>query len=186
MTLRNTRAKWGAISQSFHWLVALFVFAMFGMGWIMADMPFSPDKFRLYSWHKSLGMIILALVALRLSWRILNTTPDLPNHMNRFEKFGAHAAHWALYALMIAMPLTGWLMSSTGGLTVNVFGWVEIPDLVAVDTDLSATLKRVHYWLSWAFAALIVGHFSAALYHHFVHRDNVLTSMLPSFKRKRS
>lgn len=186
MNWRNTRAKWGAISQSFHWLVALFIFAMFGMGWIMVDMAFSIQKFKLYSWHKSLGIIILAVVALRLSWRFMNITPSLPNHMNTFEKLAAHGAHVALYLFMIAMPITGWLMSSASGLTVNVFGFFEIPDLIAADVDTATTLKTIHYWLSWAFLALIGSHLGAALYHHFIHRDNVLKSMLPSFKRNRS
>lgn len=184
MNWRNTRQKWGAISQGFHWLMALFIITMFILGWEMADMAFSPQKFKLYSWHKSLGIIILALVTLRLLWRSINVTPALPKHMHRLEKLAAYGAHIALYGLMLAMPLTGWLMSSSGGLTVNVFGWVEVPDLVGVDADLSATLKRVHYWLGWAFVGFLSAHISAALFHHFVHRDNVLASMLPFLKRR--
>lgn len=184
MALLNTRQKWGAVSQTFHWLTALAIFAMFGLGWIMADMAFSPQKFKLYSWHKSLGIVILAFVAVRLMWRLVNVTPVLPVHMHKLEKLAAHGAHVALYICMLGMPLSGWLMSSAAGLTVNVFGFFEIPDLVAVDASVASTFKRLHYWLSWGFVTMIALHVSAALYHHFVHRDNVLASMLPALKRR--
>lgn len=179
--LKNSKTDWGSVSKSFHWLTLLLLIALFTLGWIMVDMAFSPNKFKFYSWHKSLGMIVLALTALRLSWRWVNRVPKHAD--NKLEQFIANTAHNGLYALLFAIPLTGWLMSSAAGLTVNVFGLFEVPNLIAPNKELVEFFHEVHEWLGWALLGLVGVHAGAAIYHHIARKDDVLARMTPCGRR---
>lgn len=105
--------------------------------------------------------------------------PLLPNTLKKMEKLLAHLGHWLLYALIIAMPLSGWVMSSASGFPVSVFGWFVLPDLVAPDMSLKALMLDVHEYMAYAIIALVSVHVLAALLHHFYYKDNVLLRMLP-------
>lgn len=177
--LKNTESTYGSVAKTFHWLIFLLVAALLTVGFLMTGMDASPDKFKIYGLHKSFGILVLALMALRLGWRLINISPTLPDNMRRIEKLGAHAAHWALYALIIAMPLSGWMMSSASGFPVSVFGLAPLPDLVAADKVLKGILCDAHELLAYAIIALVTLHALAALLHHFYHKDNVLRRMLP-------
>src|SRR5437868_2685070 len=108
MALRNTDLAYGSIAKTFHWAIAIIIIGLLTVGLIMADMPVSPDKFKLYGLHKSFGITVLLLALFRLGWKAANHSPLLPDTLNRLEKFLAHAGHGILYVLMFAMPLSGW------------------------------------------------------------------------------
>lgn len=160
-----------------HWLMAIGLISLFGFGLYMSDLPLSPEKLRFYSWHKWAGVSLFLLALVRLSWRIGHRPPALPAHMARNEQLIAHAGHAMLYLLMLAIPLSGWLMSSARGFQTVMFGLWPIPDLLSKDKELGELLKTVHWALNMTLAATALGHALAALKHHFINRDDVLTRM---------
>lgn len=161
-----------------HWLVALFIAAAFPLGVYMSDLALSPLKLRLYAYHKWLGVTVFALVLLRLGWRLTHAAPPWPNTMSRWQRRAAAITHAALYVLMLAIPLTGWLMSSAKGVPTVWLGLVPLPDLIGKDEALGSALRSVHAALNYALLALVLVHVAAALKHRFIDRDDVLARML--------
>lgn len=172
--------RYNRIAIAFHWIVGLIMIGLLAVGLIMVDMP-KPDKYVFYGWHKAIGIIVLGLVVLRFIWRLVSPPPPLPAETPASQVLMAHIAHMALYALMFAMPLVGWMMSSAGGYPVKVFG-VEIPPLVEKNEELGDLAHELHEWGGWVLIALIVLHVGAALYHQFVQKDGILQRMLPARK----
>ena len=168
-----------------HWLIALLVFAAFPLGLYMHDLPLSPTKLRLYSYHKWIGVAVFMLAAIHMSWRIRHRPPALSDTMQKWEKIAAHGAHHTLYLLLLIIPLSGWLMSSAKGFQTVWFGVLPLPDLVGKDKELGETLETLHSILSYTMLGLVVVHVGAALKHHFFVRDDILVRMLP-FLQKRS
>jgi cytochrome b561 len=179
MLLRNNHEKYGAIAKCFHWVMALAILMMLAVGFIMTDLPMSPDKFRVYGIHKSIGALILIAAFLRLFWRFINIVPELPADIPTWQKLGAHGSHVALYILMFVMPLSGWLMSSAAGFQVSVFGWFLLPNLIAPSPGLRKIFGIAHEVLAFAIIGLVSLHILAALKHHFIDKDTILRRMLP-------
>lgn len=167
-----------------HWLIALLIFTAFPLGIYMHDLPFSPDKLRLYSWHKWIGVSIFLLAIVRLTWRATHRPPALPEAMASWEKFAARAVHFSLYALIIIIPLSGWLMSSAKGFQTVWMGVLPLPDLLSKNKELGDLLKEVHEILNFLMLGLILAHVGAALKHHFIERDSILSRMLPMLRKK--
>ena len=174
MTTHYTRT-----AKSLHWLMALLLIGLLALGFYMHDLPLSPEKLKLYSWHKWAGVTAFVLVLVRLAWRIAHRPPALPESMPRLMQLAAHAGHFVLYALMIAIPLSGWLMSSAKGFQTVWFGVLPIPDLLDKNRELGELLAGVHKVLNLLFVAVLVGHVGAALKHHLIDKDDILTRMLP-------
>ncbi len=162
-----------------HWLIALLICAAFPLGLYMHDLPLSPHKLRMYSYHKWIGVTVFLFAVVRLSWRISHRPPALPDSMANWEKSAAHAMHFALYALIFLAPLSGWLMSSAKGFQTVWFGMLPLPDLVGKDKELGNTLQEVHEALNFLMLGLVLAHAGAALKHHVIERDDVLARMLP-------
>jgi cytochrome b561 len=168
------------VAKALHWLIALLLFGLLALGFYMQDLPLSPQKLQLYAWHKWAGVTVFLLVLVRLAWRVTHRPPPLPEHMPRVMQFAAHAGHVLLYALMIAIPLSGWLMSSAKGFQTVWFGVLPIPDLLEKNQELGNLLQTVHLSLNLLFVVVLIGHIGAALKHHFIDRDDVLTRILPA------
>ena len=168
-----------------HWLVALLIFAAFPLGLYMHDLPLSPHKLRLYNYHKWMGVTVVMFAVIRVYWRATHRPPAMPQHMKEWERLAAHATHFALYALIFAVPVSGWLMSSAKGFQTVWFGVLPLPDLVGKDKELGDLLREVHELLNYLLLGLVFAHIGAALKHHFVERDDILTRMVP-FLGKRS
>jgi len=184
MPLRNTKQAYGSVAKMFHWFMAFIIIGLLAVGLIMTDMPVSPDKFKIYGLHKSFGITVLTLAVLRISWKIMNDQPVLPDMLKAWEKFLAHVGHGLLYVLMFSMPLSGWAMSSAAGLPVSVFGLFTLPNLVMPDRALKVTFMEVHETLAWVLIVMIVLHVLAALLHHYHYKNNVLRRMLPFTKEE--
>lgn len=167
------------MAKALHWLMALLLFGLLALGFYMQDLPLSPQKLQLYSWHKWAGVTVFLLVIFRLAWRITHRPPALPDHMPKVMQFAAHVGHALLYLLMVAIPLSGWLMSSAKGFQTVWFGILPIPDLVNKNKGLGDLLQMIHQNLNLLFAAVIAGHIGAALKHHFIDKDDILTRMSP-------
>lgn len=168
-----------ATAKALHWGVAVLILGLLGLGFYMQDLPLSPQKLQLYSWHKWAGVTVFALVVVRLAWRVTHRPPALPDHMTSIERIAAHAGHHILYLLMFAIPLSGWLMSSAKGFQTVWFGVLPLPDLLAKDKELGELLETAHTTLNFLLIAVLLGHIGAALKHHFINKDDVLTRMLP-------
>lgn len=176
--------RYTATAIGLHWLMAVLILGTFGVGFYMADLPLSPTKLQIYSWHKWAGITAFLLVLLRIVWRITHQPPPLPPAMPRWQQLAAHGGHALLYLLMVAIPLTGWLMSSAKGFQTVYFGVLPIPDLLAKNKELGDLLRDVHATLNFLMIAIVAGHVGAALKHHFIDRDDILTRMAPRHSHK--
>ncbi|HEY3328300.1 MAG TPA: cytochrome b [Novimethylophilus sp.] len=179
----NTPARYSGIAIALHWLIALAVVSAFTLGIYMHDLPLSPHKLKLYSYHKWIGITVLGLMLARIGWRISHIPPP-PLEMPEWQRSAVQAVHLGLYLLLLVVPLSGWLMSSALGFKVVWMGLVPLPDLIAKNKELGEILKEVHKSLDFVLLGLLTVHIAAALKHHFVDRDGTLQRMLPSFSRK--
>jgi len=177
--IRNDIESWSPVAKLFHWGMAALIFAQIALGLTAVSWRVSPTKLDLLVWHKSTGMLILALLALRLLWRLSHRAPELPWEMPLWERAGAHLSHFLLYALMIALPLTGWVISSASNVPFRIFWTIPLPAITAPDKAVSDLFATIHGWLVTLLALVLFAHIAAALRHHYVKRDTVLSRMLP-------
>lgn len=179
--------RYGRVAMLLHWLIALAIITLLTLGAIMVDLPRgSPEKFQLYQLHKSLGLTVLALSVIRLGWRLAHPPPPLPADLAAWERRAAGATHLAFYALMIGLPISGWMMVSASpwNIPTQPWGLFTLPHLPWFADHpgkeaLEGTLKSVHETAAWTMAGLACLHVAAALRHHFIRRDAVLLRMLP-------
>lgn len=177
MTLRNTEDRFGWAAKGFHWLTAAALVAMFAIAWRMDALPVGLAKLQAYGWHKSIGLTILAVTLLRLLWRLGNPQPRFLGNSG-WQRRASTAAHWLLYACLIALPLLGWLMSAAANTPVNLFGLLVLPNPIAPDRELAHLFEVAHETLAYGLLALVALHAAAALKHHVLDRDATLRRML--------
>lgn len=179
MALKNSIDRWGPISQLLHWTIVLLILGQGTVGLVMTEMRNSPDKIQIYALHKSFGLTILALVAARLLWRWYAGTPrPVPGTPDWQERI-ASLTHAALYVLLFAIPISGWVLNSAAGFPLQWFGLFNLPAIAGKNHDLHELAEDVHEWLFWALVALALVHAAAAFYHHLFQRDATLARMLP-------
>lgn len=172
-----TITKYGTTSQAFHWVTVALVIVLLVTG-LAGDVEADEPGNATFLWHSSLGVIVLGLVILRVISRLFVTAPPLPSTMSGTERALARLVHLALYVLLFALPLTGWLVASNEGATVSVFGIASLPRL-SWGAGAGELWEEVHEVLGYAILVIAGLHALAALKHHFVDRDGVLRSMLP-------
>ncbi len=182
---RTSTERYGAVAIALHWLLAAAILAAWWIGWDAASLALSPRKLRLVSWHKWLGVSILALSLVRLGWRLAHRPPP-PVVTSPVQARLASAVHRALYVLFIAIPLLGWAYSGAAGVPVVFLARIPLPAIAPENELLAAVLGTAHRWGAWTLVALAALHAAAALRHHFVLHDDVLRRMLPSLVRKRT
>ena len=178
MPFRNTTRSWGSLSKAFHWLIVLLIINQ----WWIADRAEELKglaKLEALAWHKSFGMTILMLAVLRLIWRLANPTPDLTTETKPWERVLAKISHLLLYALIFAMPLTGWMMSSAKNYPVSWFKLFQFPDLVAPAEQTFRQMHDLHHLLFSVLVCVALLHIAGALKHHFIDKNDVLKRMLP-------
>lgn len=180
MQLRNTSATYGAISLFLHWLMAILILLMFGLAWVR-DFAANDLRMPILELHKNIGILILSLFVVRLIWRLINIIPALPSHYSRFIHVGAKLGHFSLYTLLCLLPLSGWIMVSAMGRPPVFFGLI-MPSLITKNIDIIPMLKEIHETLAYGFIVLITTHISAALWHYFIKKDDILERMLPFIK----
>ncbi|MBP6748305.1 MAG: cytochrome b [Xanthomonadaceae bacterium] len=179
MSFKNTPDRWGAISQSLHWIVVVLILVMAYLGLTMGDLPNGPDKIKTYALHKSIGLTILGLVGLRVLWRLYAGTPHPVPNTPRWQERIAALTHLAIYALLFAIPISGWVLNSAAGFPLQWFGVVNLPHIVDKSHDLHELAEEAHEIMFWLLALLVVAHAGAAFYHHLFQRDATLARMLP-------
>lgn len=175
------RATYSGFAVVLHWVLGLMLIGLFALGLYMADLPFSPQRLKLFNWHKWAGIVVLALSFVRLFWRLVRPAPALPvaiaQAMPAWQRVAHHGTHWALYVLFFAVPLLGWTYSSATGFSIVVFGVLPLPDFVGKDAALAEILKEAHALGAYAMAVLVLMHVGAALKHQFIDRDGLLGRM---------
>lgn len=186
MALKSDDTRWGAAARTFHWLMAILIIVLGIVGLWMADQPNSLQKIKIYAIHKSVGLTVLALALLRLSWRLFDRRPrDVP--MPAWQAYAAHATHALLYLLMLALPLSGWLYNSASGYPLQWFWSFNLPSLTGgADPALKAVAHAIHEWGFYVLVLLLLGHIGGALLHHFVEKDETLVRMLPLLRRRQA
>ncbi len=185
MTTENTDSvsSYTLVAMAFHWLLALALLGLFGMGLYMTDLPISPLRLKLYNWHKWAGVTFLTLSCLRLLWRLSHPAPALPAaieaRMPAWQAMAHSATHYGLYALFFIVPLVGWAYSSAAGFPIVVFGVLPLPDFVPADKALAELIKPWHEISAFALMGLVILHVAGALKHQFIDKDGLLSRMLP-------
>jgi len=179
----NPNARYDPVAVTLHWVIALCIIVMIPVGLLMEDFPDSWKPVT-YTLHKSVGITVLALSIFRLIWRLLNPPPALPAGMKPHERLLAKCSHWLFYALMIGMPLSGWLMVSASRKYPTNFFWLGEVPFIPMPANIDPKAARelfyeTHEYLAFGAIALIILHVGAALKHHFIYKDTTLTRMLP-------
>ena len=183
----TTSASYTRVAIILHWLIAIMIIGQIVGGKVMMAIAPSQMKFELFQLHKSFGFIILGLSVIRLVWRMTHKAPPLPDGMASWERLGAHMSHYGFYILMIGTPVAGWLMvsSATPRITTKIFKLIQVPHLpVPQSKSLEGAMETTHEYMAYAIIALLLLHIGAALKHHLVEKDDVLTRMIPMLKRK--
>jgi cytochrome b561 len=174
----SIKTRFTTIQRLLHWLMAIGILAMLFIGVGMVS-TIGREYVPLVVTHKTLGIAILVLALVRLVVRFMSGAPPLPANLPEPMKLAAHLSHLALYALMIGMPLIGWAMLSAGAYPVVLYGGIRLPPILPQSETLHTLLWSAHYYLAFAFFALVLMHLAAALFHGLIRRDGVLETMLP-------
>ncbi|MDX1635684.1 MAG: cytochrome b [Marinobacter sp.] len=179
MQLRNTAGGYGGLMIGLHWLVAIAVFGLFASGWWMVDLSYYSQWYNLAPHlHKSVGLLLIAVMVVRLVWRLVDRKPRaLPNH-SAVEVVGAKVAHWLLYLGTFVVLASGYLIPTSGGSSIQLFNWFEIPSVTGEVKALELVVGDIHYWSAWALVVLATGHALAGLKHHFIDRDATLSRIV--------
>lgn len=170
--------RYRPIARALHWTTAVLVIAMLPLGAVLLDLPPGRIQDTAFDLHRSTGVLLFVLTALRLAYRLRHPPPPLPADLAPSQRCAAHAVHVALYALLFALPLVGWWGTSAFGAPIVVYGLFELPPLVAKDEALARQVLGLHGWLGLALVIAVLAHAGAALHHHFIRRDGILRRML--------
>ncbi|WP_372964367.1 cytochrome b [Marinobacter sp.] len=181
MAMRNTDDGYGWAAVLMHWLVAVIVMGLFGLGFWMVDLSYYDEWYRKGpDIHRAVGILLFFLMLVRVSWRFTNIRPKaLPGH-KPWEVVSAHIAHVLLYILLFSAMVSGYLISTADGSSISVFGVFEVPSITGRIKGMEDTAGVVHYWSTWALIVLAGIHALGALKHHFIDKDSTLRRMLGS------
>jgi len=177
LVIRDTATGYGLVTRTLHWLMALAIFFLFGLGYWMVGLDYySPYYVSAPDLHRSLGLIVGLMLVVRLVWVASNEHPS-DAELSPFERLAARAAHWSFYPLILLVVASGYFIATSDGRPINVFGLVTVPSIVA-DKSMTDLAGLVHRYSAYATIALAILHALAALKHHFLDRSSILSRML--------
>lgn len=179
MGARNTPERWGWVARLFHWVTAIGVIGLIGVGLWMDELPNSPDKVKVFALHKSVGITVLAILLLRILWRFIDKRPPYPGGMPKWQRVASEVSHFLLYVVLLAQILSGWLYNSASNFALQWFGLVQLPRLSGPDRELRSAAHDWHETGWIVLLVLVAIHVAAALKHHFIDRDATLARMTP-------
>ncbi len=177
--LKNTPERYGLVAKLLHWSIALSILGLIGLGWYMVDLTYyDPWYNKTLSLHRVVGLAVLAAAIFYLLWQRVSRSPALPASIPRAQQLAAAAVHHLLFLMMLLLPVTGYLISSSAGQGIPVYGWFEVPALVQVSEATRDLVIAIHYYGAYGTGILAAVHAAAALKHQFIDRDGVLARML--------
>ena len=178
--IKNSSQQWGLVSQALHWGMALLMILVIALGLIGQELPLSGEKIKIFVYHKSVGILILALVLLRIYWKLTQSQPQAAEGITPQQHKMAGMGHGVLYGLMLALPISGWLLNSAAGFP---FKWMDLfafPNIPGVGESLKGLFIQLHLYLFYILLVVVAGHAAMAVLHHFKFKHAVLTRMLPN------
>lgn len=179
MRLRNSATGYGVVTKLLHWLTAMLILGLVGLGWYMVDLTYFDRWYNeSLSWHKALGMIVLGLGLLTLLWRAVSPSPASIESHRPWEKTVGKLVHRTLFVGVLLLPLSGYLVSTSAGKAVSVFGLIDIPAIMTISSDARDIAISIHFYLGYGIAVLAGLHASAAIKHQLIDRDGTLARML--------
>lgn len=177
--MTKSEPGYGPVAKVLHWTVAVLIIGLLWLGWYMVDLSYYDAWYNAsLTWHKSLGMVALVVGAVKLCWAMGTHAPAPVASMAAWERMATRAMHGVLFAMMVTIPVTGYIISTSAGAGVAVFGWFEVPALLPANEGLRDLAITLHFYLAYIIAALVPLHAGAALKHQFIDRDGVLRRML--------
>ncbi len=179
MSAFNTKAYYGSFAKFFHWTIALLIIGLLCVGLLMGGIADETLRYKIYNIHKLTGLTVLLLVILRSLWALINIKPELPAHMSKLERLAEKIGHYALYLLMFAMPLSGWIMSSAAGYYPTLCHFEFVMPFIHKSKPIASFANQAHEVMAYVLIVIVLGHIIAALRHHCVNKDNVLKRMMP-------
>ena len=175
--VRNSRSSYGWVSIALHWLMALGIFGIFGLGLYMVELTYYDAWYRgSLDLHKSIGLTLLIVWIIRITWRWINTNPEISG--SPIEKKAAHYVHLLLYGVMLALMITGYLISTADGRGIEVFGLFEVPAMSVSFENQEDIAGDIHWLLAWSLILMVTLHAMAAIKHHVINKDNTLLKMI--------
>jgi cytochrome b561 len=172
------RLQYGTTAKVFHWLVVALLLVQYLIGWLMPDIHRNMKPGAAMTFHVSIGMTILALIVLRLAWRLAHPVPP-ESSLPAWQRLTSEAVHWLLYALVLATTITGWLFASFRGWSMSLYFLVPMPMLASDNAAAGATIDGLHQAMEWALLVMIGIHVATALVHILIYRDRIMQRMLP-------
>lgn len=179
MTTSRIRTEYSGVAKSLHWLILALLAVQFAIAWTMPEIGRTTVPTGLIGWHLSVGLAILAVMVVRLAWRLTHPAPPAPANLSPTLATLSRVVHYLLYTLLIVLPLLGWANASARGWAVKLFGVFPLPPLMAKGSSLGHSLGDVHATLALALLAVIALHVSGAVYHALFLKDRTLQRMLP-------
>ena len=177
--LKNSPDRYGGVAKLLHWSIAALIIGLIWLGWYMVDLSYYDTWYHdSLALHKALGMIVLVLALLLIAWNRYSRPPGDVATIKPWERLAAKAAHLALYTMMVVIPITGYLISTSAGEAIAIFGWVQVPALIEVNDALRDFAIDLHFYLAYGTAGLVLMHGLAALKHQFIDQDGTLGRIL--------
>ncbi len=177
MSWGNSAKHWGLISRLLHWFMAIAIIFMFALGITMINMPLTPAKLDMFILHKSIGITLLGIVIIRILWRLLNPSPRPPRSFSKTQYRMIRLGQLLMYILMVCIPISGWVINSASNFPMQWFGLFEVPAITQPSIDTETYAKNTHFILVCILGVMAVLHIAAALYHHYIKKNEILKRM---------
>ena len=176
---RSGKDHYGIVAMGFHWTIALAIVGLVGLGaWMVGLTYYDPWYNDSLTLHKAIGIVVLALVVAKFGWKLADRKPGFGPEVRPYERAGATAMHWVLNALMIVLPISGYLISTSEDAAIDMFGLYDLPALFDVSADARDFAIDIHYYVAYGGIALVALHIGASLKHHLIDKGSTLKRML--------
>ncbi len=177
--LRNSKNRYGLVTKLLHWLIALGIIGLIGLGWWMVGLSYYDSWYnRGLELHRELGMLVLGLACVYLLWKVVSPSPPVQSELLSWEKMAAHVAHFLLILAMFAIPVSGYMISTSAGAGFSFFGLFQVPAVTAISNEMRDLAIDFHYYVAYGLIAVILAHAGGALKHQFIDKHGTLKRML--------
>ena len=176
--IRNSGQQFGLVAKLIHWTIALLILGLIWLGWYMVGLTYYDTWYNdSLTYHKALGMIVLALAIFKITWLLISSTPALLPTLQQWQHWASRITHWILFLSMFLIPITGYFISTSEGAGISLFGWLEIPALFTISESSRDLAIEIHFYAAYAILAVTLLHAGTALKHQLIDKDGTLKRM---------